>query len=263
MRRAVLAASTGFRVMVHRYAVAEHHRPHTDRFARISFPLRGRYREQVAAGATTVGPGDVTFKSRAVVHEDWFGDEGSTVASVELCDDGDETEDALVRLAGRMWMIRRDRAALRLVLDLLDAAVAGDLAGVDTTATDLLSAGSPAPQRRSAPPPWLVHLKEELELEGLAATHVGARARAAGVHPVHASRLFRSCFGVTITAHALEHGVRRALVGMNDGRVPLSRVAADAGFYDQSHMNRVFRAVLGRSPGRVRRACAVALARVG
>jgi len=249
-------------VVVHRYVAAEHHRPHVDRSARISFPLRGQYREDLASTLTTVRPGDVTFKSRQAVHEDWFDAGGSTVASIELCGDAD-AEAALVQLAGPAWMIRCDGAALRLALGVLDAAVAGDRTAVETTATDLLVAGAGAPPRRSPPPRWLAQLKDELELAGLAATHVAARARAAGVHPVHASRLFRSCFGVSITAHAQAHAVRRALMRMPDQTLPLSRVAAEAGFYDQSHMNRVFRAVIGRSPGAVRHACAAALARVG
>lgn len=245
--------------MVHRYAAGEHQRPHTDRHARISFPLRGRYSEQTAAGIAQVGPGDVTFKSREVVHEDWFGGVGATIASIELCGATDDIEPAVVPLAGHLWMIRHDGAVLRLMMGVIDAAVMGDRTGVETIATDLLSAAAGAPAQRSAPP-WLQRLKEELELAGLAATPVAARARQAGVHPVHASRLFRSCFGVTITAHAQLHGVRRALVLMAARGMPLSQVAATAGFYDQSHMNRVFRTVLGRSPGTVRRACAAALA---
>jgi AraC family transcriptional regulator len=260
----VLATCSDLRVVVHSYAPGEHHRPHTDRCARISFPLRGTYREDAPAGVTTLGPGDLVFKSRKLVHEDWFGEHGTTIASVELCDASSDDQDAIAQLSGQMWIVRRDSAALRLVLDMLDAAAASDLVGVETIVGDLFAAGASAsaPARRRAAPPWLRRLKEELEVGGLAATPVATRARQAGVHPVHASRLFRSCFGVTMTAHAQLHGVRRALVLMNDAGAPLSQVAAAAGFYDQSHMNRVFRWVLGRAPGSVRRACALALARV-
>src|SRR5262245_13150885 len=247
--------------MVHHYGAAEHHRPHTDRCTRISFPLRGQYREAAAAGVTTHGPGDLVFKSRSLVHEDWFGERGTTIASVELDDASGDDEPALAQLSGPLWVLRRDGAALHLMLSLLDAAGGGDRTGIETIVGDLLAAGAAPPARRSAAPPWLRRLRDELEAGRLGVT-VAARAREAGVHPVHASRLFRSCFGVTMTAHAQVHSVRRALAAMNESAEPLSLVAAAAGFYDQSHMNRVFRWVLGRAPGSVRRACAIALARI-
>jgi AraC-like DNA-binding protein len=258
----VLTARSGLRVVIHHYGAAEHHRPHTDHYTRISFPLRGEYREDAAASVTTFGPGDLVFKSRTVVHEDWFGERGVTIASVELCGGSRDDEDTLARLSGPLWRVRRDGATLRAMVGLLDAAAGDDGVGVETIVGDLLASGAPATARRSAPPLWLRRIKDELEAFGLGATPVAARARQAGVHPVHASRLFRSCFGVTMTAHAQVHGVRRALAAMNDTGEPLSRVAATAGFYDQSHMNRVFRGVLGRPPGAVRRACAEALARI-
>ncbi|MGH2897810.1 MAG: helix-turn-helix domain-containing protein, partial [Solirubrobacteraceae bacterium] len=170
--------------------------------------------------------------------------------------------DAIARRAGAMWIVRRDGPTLRLMVSLLDAAAGGDGAGVETIVGELVAVGTAAQVRRSAAPLWLRRIKDELEAGGLAATPIAARARQAGVRPVHASRLFRSCFGVTMTAHAHVHGVRRALALMNAARRPLSQVAVGAGFYDQSHMNRVFRWVLGRAPGSVRRACAAALSRV-
>jgi AraC family transcriptional regulator len=263
-RQAVLATGASVRVMVHQYRPREHQRPHVDRCARISFPLRGCYRETAALGPMLLAPGDIVFKSRAAVHEDWFDPAGTTIASIELRGDAGthDTEDALVRLAGPIWLVRRDAGALRLMLALLDAATAGVTAAVDAIATDLVAAGTGLPARRTAPPRWLQRLRAELETAGLAGTPVAARAREAGVHPVHASRLFRSCFGVTMTAHAQLHAVRRALALLPGARRALAQVAAAAGFCDQSHMNRVFHTVVGRPPGSIRDACAAALAAI-
>jgi AraC family transcriptional regulator len=47
--------------------------------------------------------------------------------------------------------------------------------------------------------------------------------------------------------------VERAALLLRGGRAALAEVAVAAGFCDQSHMNRAFRAVLGRTPLEVRR----------
>jgi AraC family transcriptional regulator len=53
--------------------------------------------------------------------------------------------------------------------------------------------------------------------------------------------------------------VRRAFAQLCQIDRPLSEVALGAGFYDQSHMTRVFRRVTGRTPG----ACRALLAGAG
>ncbi|MEM9234393.1 MAG: helix-turn-helix domain-containing protein, partial [Pseudomonadota bacterium] len=80
-----------------------------------------------------------------------------------------------------------------------------------------------------------------------------AAARAAGVHPVHASRLFARHYGQSVTSFAQHQAVRRAMNLLTDRARSLSMVAMETGFYDQSHMSRVFRRVLGRTPLAVRR----------
>ena len=47
--------------------------------------------------------------------------------------------------------------------------------------------------------------------------------------------------------------VERATVQLRASTAPLADIAAECGFCDQSHMNRAFRAVLGRTPLDVRR----------
>jgi len=99
------------------------------------------------------------------------------------------------------------------------------------------------------PPAWVKRLRQELEDLPLAKVSVAERARAAGAHPAQASRLFRRCFGVSITEHAHSQSIRRAVEPLACSDMPLSEVALKAGFYDQSHMTRVFRRILGRTPG--------------
>lgn len=202
-----------------------------------------------------VEPGDVLLKSNTVAHEDRFSESGARVLSIAA----DDAEFAQLRpTAALCWRRLRSASALRLALTLVDAAQAGDRQTLRLAAADLLSEGDDTGKRRPAPR-WLARLKEELETVGLKNVEMAARAAAAGVHPAHLSRVFRQCFGVSVTAHAQFHSMRRAYVALARG-ASLSEAALEAGFYDQSHMSRVFRRVIGRTPGACRRLLAPATA---
>jgi AraC-like DNA-binding protein len=188
-------------------------------------------------------PGDVLLKSRQAVHEDEFGDAGATLLALEFrADDPFAAPDTT-----NLWRPRSDAVAMRHATALLEAALNHDECSVSVAGADLVADCCDHPPQRSRPD-WIKRLAIELEERSLADISVASRAREAGVHPAHASRLFRQCHGRSITEYAQAHSVRRALAGLAQFDQPLSQVAASAGFYDQSHMNRVFRRVIGRSP---------------
>jgi AraC-like DNA-binding protein len=77
-------------------------------------------------------------------------------------------------------------------------------------------------------------------------------------HPAHLVRMFSRKFGISphqyLTSRRVELARRLLLDGM-----PPSLAAAEAGFYDQSHLSRHFKHVLGTSPGRFARSGATPL----
>jgi AraC family transcriptional regulator len=250
MKRTLVTTPT-VRVDVARFAGGAHQPRHRDRQSRITFVLHGAFREEANAGQARLAPGDVLFKSHRAPHEDWFCEAGARVASLVFEDDSyDEASTA-------PWRVRRDALGLRSAVIALEGAAAGDCRAVDAATADLLGAREAARDRSA--PAWLIRIKEALEAASLASVDVTVEARAAGVHPAHASRLFRRCFGASITEHAQTQCVRRAFAQLGQIDRPLSDVALGAGFYDQSHMTRVFRRVTGRTPG----ACRALLAGAG
>jgi AraC-like DNA-binding protein len=76
-------------------------------------------------------------------------------------------------------------------------------------------------------------------------------------HPAHLVRMFSRKFGISphqyLTGRRVDLARRLLLDGM-----PPSQAAVTAGFYDQSHLSRHFRAVLGTSPGRYTSSPAIA-----
>ncbi len=98
-----------------------------------------------------------------------------------------------------------------------------------------------------ARPSWLDQVNQRLSVEERGSAH--EIALSLGVHPVWLARSYRAVVGEGIHETMRRKRVERALMLLRDCDWPAAQVAAEAGFCDQSHMIRCFRAVLGRTPG--------------
>lgn len=240
-----VAEGDGLRVAVCHYRAGERHPTHTDLHSRISFVLRGGYREETKSQTATIREGTVLLKSRRAKHEDEFSE--TILVALEFLQD-----DPFEAAAPEGWTPREDAFALRHATAILDAALRSNVRTARIAATDLVASADFAECSRASAPPWLTRLRDELDEASLAAVCVATRARTAGVHPVYASRLFRRHFGVSVTEHARAQTLRRAFSWLGQRHTPLADTALGAGFYDQSHMNRMFRQLIGKTPGEVR-----------
>ena len=77
-------------------------------------------------------------------------------------------------------------------------------------------------------------------------------ARRLDLHPAWLARAYRHFRGEGLGETARRHRVEQATALLRRTDLPLAEIAHDAGFCDQSHMNRCFAAVLGRTPAIVR-----------
>ncbi|TXL74137.1 helix-turn-helix transcriptional regulator [Vineibacter terrae] len=73
-----------------------------------------------------------------------------------------------------------------------------------------------------------------------------------GLSPYHFSRKFKGAFGMAPHAYVVARRIARAKRLLRDCKLPIKVVAADCGFSDQSHLNRVFRRHTGTTPSRYR-----------
>lgn len=74
-----------------------------------------------------------------------------------------------------------------------------------------------------------------------------------GLSATHFSSLFRSATGVSPHRFLIQKRVERARKLLVSGTDSIAHVALQVGFYDQSHLTRQMRRVLGICPGRLRR----------
>jgi AraC family transcriptional regulator len=89
------------------------------------------------------------------------------------------------------------------------------------------------------------HLDEELSL--------GRIAEIAGLSLSHLKALFRTTAGVPVHQYIIGRRVERARRLLEQGDLPMSMVALEAGFSHQSHMARHMRRLLGVTPSELAR----------
>jgi AraC-like DNA-binding protein len=100
------------------------------------------------------------------------------------------------------------------------------------------------------PRPDLAHQLRELIDAGFRdKVTLSQASEAIHAHPAHLVRMFSREFGISPHQYLTGRRVDLARRLLLDG-VPPSAAAATVGFFDQSHLNRSFRRLLGTSPGR-------------
>jgi AraC family transcriptional regulator len=133
---------------------------------------------------------------------------------------------SLLRLCGTETSEEQFRAALRRFIERADI----------------------APERD--PPDWVAEIARRLHAD--ATLQVNELAKTVGRHPSWLGTAYRRATGEGLQETAARFRVERAARLLRETDQPYAAVAADAGFCDQSHMNRTFRRMLDRLPSDVR-----------
>ena len=108
---------------------------------------------------------------------------------------------------------------------------------------------------RSGLAPWQIR-KVRMHLE----TNLGAKistqdlASIAGLSPFHFSRAFRDSFGDSPHSYLLRRRIEQSQGLMLTTRASLADIALECGLVDQAHFGKLFRRLVGESPGVWRRA---------
>ena len=102
-------------------------------------------------------------------------------------------------------------------------------------------------------PRWLGLVEAAIEAATAEPPSVAELAALAGVHGSHLLRTFRRYHGTTVSGYARQRRLERARAAIATSTQTLSTIAVDAGFADQSHFTRLFRAAYGETPGQYAR----------
>jgi len=219
----------------------------------VSLMLEGEYRE--TAGLTQFGyqPFSCIYHPPGMDHHDEIGQAGVTLLTLEF---KPELFDAMDFAAVNLRPIT-DLSGRRPAWELMDlyrrisTCRANDL-DIESRAVDLAFSIVKFSARVSRDLRSLRHAREYVHAHFAENLTLAQVARACGVHPVYLGQIFRQEFGETLGEYLNRIRVRAAAGMLANSDLPLSAVAVDLGFYDQSHFTRVFREFTGATPGTFR-----------
>ena len=105
--------------------------------------------------------------------------------------------------------------------------------------------------RLTEAPSWLGRVRTRLDCWETPPT-LDELIHHADVHPRHLMRVFRRFVGCSIGEYLRRHRIRHAQ-GLLQTPMSLASVAAEVGFFDQSHFAKAFKRITGMTPGEYRR----------
>jgi AraC family transcriptional regulator len=217
----------------------------------LCLTLDGGYQVDWGSTRLTCGPASLIFLPPGQAYGAHISHEGSHCLTVavdpEMLSDGDTVLDVerltTARRAAPHWLAFQLRREIEVADDLSPTSVAHTLVALLTELTE-----RPGLEARSTPPPWLDRVQEQIHDEFRRHHTLESLAREAGVHHVHLAREFRRRFGCTVGHYIRQRRVEFGCYRLTASLDPLSEIALDAGFADQSHFTNTFHQLVGLSP---------------
>lgn len=238
------------------YAAGLRVAPHAHEAPLLSLVLQGSATEELGARSRELGVNSLLYTPAHVTHGHRFLTPGRwlniqfTPAWITRVGAGERilpTVPQLMRGTAVEWASRLG-AELREPDAVSRLAIEGALLLLVADVARLPRLGEP---RR---PRWLRAVEDAIAASGAALPRVTDLAALAGVHPSHLLRTFRRHHGTTVATFARRRRLERARAEIATSARPLSAIALDCGFADQSHFTRLFRQAFGETPGQYARA---------
>jgi AraC family transcriptional regulator len=229
---------------------------HLHVLASFSFVLAGNYVETNAGGRQTRQPSTLVFHPPQELHAVEYKEEPVRILGVEIApkrfsylrergvlfDGGASGRSETVA-----WLGRRLYQEFRIADDASSLAVEG-------LVMELFAEASRARAlRETASPRWLNRAKDFLHDNFSESVRFDDLARTVGVHPVHLARVFRQKNGCTLGQYLRRLRLDFAAREIANTDAPLGEIAVAAGFADQSHLTKIFKAHFGSNPSEYRR----------
>jgi AraC family transcriptional regulator len=218
--------------------------------------LDGLYGERYGRQNAQFGPFTLMFRPAGIPHQDEIGPRGLRFFEIELrpawqkplaeCSAFLDTPRDDVAGGPLLWL------SMKLFREVQASTVADELA-VESLLSEILLCAARSPHRESRHAPgWLPRILDKLKTEHCRRLTLDELAREVRVHPVHLSRVFRSCVGEGISEYVHRLRVRAACEGMLAPEISLADLSFSTGFADQSHFTRSFRKITGMTPAAFR-----------
>lgn len=229
---------------------------HYHRHTNISFVLYGSFVETIGRKAFELKAGSTVFRPAGEAHENQYGIEHSKSLIIEVGErrlkELSEKSDLLLQTAhirdnamSNLWL--RLHNEFRQIDDASPLAIEGLI-------LEMLAQGIRQNPNRllKKEPIWLKQAREFIHAEFSQSFGLAQVAKAVGVHPAHLAKVFRLHYRCTLGEYVRRLRLERAEDELGKSDKPISQIALDAGFYDQSHFTNHFKLRNGLTPSEFR-----------
>jgi AraC family transcriptional regulator len=225
---------------------------HTHERATLAVVLRGSFEQSARGGTHPCPPSTVLVEPAGEPHGNRFDPTGAEVLIVQPDPADRELLDPFRRVLDESGQDRDPGVAALATRAVGEMRAWDDISPIAVTGLVLEILARTArlrlPARAGPRPRWLTQARDVLHDRFAEPLRVSEVAGAVGVHPVHLSRVFSAEFGMPVSAYLRCLRVDWAAGRLATSDEPIARIAARAGFTDQSHLTRAFRARLGVTP---------------
>ena len=229
---------------------------HSHEHTSLCLVLQGHFTETYGRNSLSCAPSTLLFYPAGEAHAESFHDLGSRCFVIEIKPSWFERLDQFSRVINQPANFQGGRAsglAVRIYQEFcaLDAFSNLAIEGLLLELVAEISRGSRRIQGQAAPRIELVkelihaHFREPLTLTTI--------AEQVGLHPVYLAQAFRKACDCTVGEYVRGLRVEFACRELSNPDNPISKIAAAAGFFDQSHFTRTFKQLMGVTPAEFRK----------
>lgn len=211
----------------------------------LNIVLRGGFAE-VQGNRVRERPSGAFFTYEAgEAHYDRYGPKGGMTLAVHFSP-GEQRSATLEGVCAAVARVAAEELAFELASKSRDGLAMATLAAeimaeIQTSEASLDKAGA-----------WIDHVVEAISDEPHRRWALHELAHIADRHPVRLAQAFRARTGTSLGAYQRLRRVTSLSLALRHSQTPLASLAAEFGYYDQSHMTSEFRRAFGVSPGRYR-----------
>ncbi|MEX2045927.1 MAG: AraC family transcriptional regulator [Chloroflexota bacterium] len=221
----------------------------------LAVVMQGSFETRLAAGVEVCRQSSLRVEPAGSPHTNRFGPQGAHVVIVQP----DPRSPLLGPVADALERAehRRDAHA-----GLIGRAIASEFRQHDAVSPlalqslglELVTALARSTRPPRGVPPWVAQATELVHDRFLEGLRIETIADAVGVRPGELVRAFRAFHGIAIGTYARRLRLEWVARRLAESDEPIASLAHDAGFADQPHLTRAFRAFTGLTPARYRRA---------
>ena len=217
--------------------------PHTHERAVFAVTIAGEWDSVMLNRPQDCRPGMILTEPAGELHANHFGARGARVVLIQADPKREELLRPCRQLLNEINLIPQPEVtalARRIAAELAAPDELTPLAVEAATLEMFLVAARAAAPKRPSIPTWLRRAREMAHDNFRSEWSLGSFAAALGVHPAHLSRAFGREYGAPVGAYIRRLRMQWAAGQLASTNAPISAIALEAGFTDQSHFTRAF-----------------------